>query len=611
MTMTVCPDWRDLPFREIWCVDTEFYPGPGKANGGVEGDASTPLCLVAHEMRSGRVVRLWQDEFGPFPPHRLDDSALFIAFTNSAEFGTHISLGWGGLVCSLDLYLEFRHFMNNGAAESSDRGKGFFSLAGALRCFGDDGLDLTHKKDMRDRIIQGPPFTHEERREILEYCESDVDALVRLVPHLIPTIRTLPHAEYRAEYAWAIAQEERRGVPIDQSWLSRICEYWDGIRTDLTLELDEFGIYEIANGKPHWRKERFAEFIQRNNMSWPKLESGALDETDQTFREMEGKYSFIGPLRELRYSLSKLKLNDLHVGSDGRNRTLLSPYGTKTARNTPSNSKYVFGPAKWIRFLIAPPPGLALIHRDFCQQEVRIAAILSGDKALMEACLSGDVYLGLAEKLGFISESMSMTELEDVRKLFKTVVLGILYGLGAETLAVRAGITLYEAAEILARLRARFRVFFDYLQHVLDHAGILLEVSTPYGWTMQCPPTINPRTASNFPIQSTGAEILHVLSIIAERRGIEIVAPVHDAVMAQAPLDQVRDVSAALDRLMRDASAVVSRGHELPTDEQLIGKDLHHERYYDKRGVTMWDTVTKLVDKLEREKAEQQERASQ
>ena len=337
-------------------------------------------------------------------------------------------------------------------------------------------------------------------------------------------------------------------------------------------------------------------------MSWPRLESGALDETDQTFREMAGKYPFIEPLRELRYSLSKLKLNDLQVGSDGRNRTLLSPYGTKTARNTPSNSKYVFGPAKWIRFLITPPPGMALIHRDFCQQEVRIAAVLSGDAALLEACESGDVYLGMASQLGFVSESMSTEELEAVRSLFKTVVLGILYGLGAFSLAIRAGISLYEAAEILARLKARFHTFEDYSERVVDHAGILLEVSTPYGWTMQCPPGINPRTVSNFPIQSTGAEILHVVSILAERRGIEVVAPVHDAIMAQAPLDQADDVSVALDRVMRDASAVVLRGYELPTDEQLIKPG---DRYFDKRGATMWNTVTKLVNKLEQERATQ------
>jgi hypothetical protein len=105
--MTVYHDWRELPFREIWVVDTEFYPGAGTANGGVEGDAATPLCLVAYEMRSGRTVRLWQDEFGPFPPYRLDADALIMGYLISAEFGSHIALGWGEPTCALDPYLEF------------------------------------------------------------------------------------------------------------------------------------------------------------------------------------------------------------------------------------------------------------------------------------------------------------------------------------------------------------------------------------------------------------------------------------------------------------------------------------------------------------------------
>jgi hypothetical protein len=68
-------DGRDLPFREIWCVDFEYYPGQGLANGGREGDQITPLCVVALEMRSGRVIRRWQDDLGPFPPYRLDSDA--------------------------------------------------------------------------------------------------------------------------------------------------------------------------------------------------------------------------------------------------------------------------------------------------------------------------------------------------------------------------------------------------------------------------------------------------------------------------------------------------------------------------------------------------------
>ena len=79
---------------------------------------------------------------------------------------------------------------------------------------------------------------------------------------------------------------------------------------DLVTELDgPFGIYEIVDGKPHWRRDRFVDYVRRNHMTWLTHPDGSLDERDQAFREMEGKYPHIAPLRELRYSLSKLRLS--------------------------------------------------------------------------------------------------------------------------------------------------------------------------------------------------------------------------------------------------------------------------------------------------------------
>src|SRR5262249_49740500 len=94
----------------------------------------------------------------------------------------------------------------------------------------------------------------------------------------------------------------------------------------------------------------------------------------------------------------------------------------------------------------------------------------------------------------------------------------------------------------------------------------------PFGWYMRCPSGINPRTVRNFPIQSTAAEVLHVACILAERRGIEVIATVHDAIMAEAALEEIEDASVALDRVMRDAAAIVLRGYELPTDVQPSGQ---------------------------------------
>ena len=98
--------------------------------------------------------------------------------------------------------------------------KGFYSLGGALRYFLEDEIDVARKHDMRDRILQGPPFSDQEQRDILDYCEDDVRALARLLPHIVPTIRPpLAHAMFRAKFQWAIAQQERRGIPMDGALL--------------------------------------------------------------------------------------------------------------------------------------------------------------------------------------------------------------------------------------------------------------------------------------------------------------------------------------------------------------------------------------------------------
>jgi DNA polymerase I len=589
-------DWRQLPYGEIWAVDTEYYPGPGRANGGRDGDALTPLCVVAIELRSGRVVRQWQNQFSPLPPYRIDAGALVVSYLSTAEFGVHTALGWPQPAATLDAYVEFRHYVNDGAAKAEDREKGFYSLAGALLYFGEDGIDTAHKKDMRDRILEGPPFSADERAQILEYCEDDARALARLIRHLVPTIRSLPHALARCDYTWALAQQERRGVPLDRARLDPAKARWHEIQLNLVIEKDRYGVFEIVNGKPHWRRHRFAELVRRNGWAWLTHADGTLDESQQAFRDMAGRYPEVETLRELKYTLSKLRLNDLAIGTDGRNRCLLGPYGTKTARNAPSTTKFVFGPAKWLRFMIAPPPGRVLVHRDYSQQEVRIAAVLSGDDALLAACEDGDVYLGIAGQLGLVHESMSPAERRAVRALFKTVVLGIAYGLGAKSLVLRTGISLFEAYEILARLRVRFHRFESFAARAVDRAGLDLEIGTPLGWFMQCPPGINPRTVRNFPVQSTASEVLHVACVLAERRGIEIVAPVHDALLAEGPADQAEEISAALDRVMRDAAAIVLRGYELPTDQQVVRFGKH---FHDDRGLEMWDTVSRLLVKLE------------
>jgi hypothetical protein len=102
----------------------------------------------------------------------------------SAEFGVHMALGWGQPASCIDPYVEFRHLTNDARVKSGDREKDFYSIGGALRHFRLNPIDIAHKKEMRNRILQGPPFSARERRDIFDYCTADTDALATLVPSI-------------------------------------------------------------------------------------------------------------------------------------------------------------------------------------------------------------------------------------------------------------------------------------------------------------------------------------------------------------------------------------------------------------------------------------------
>lgn len=441
--------------------------------------------------------------------------------------------------------------------------------------------------------MRGPPFARGARSDIQHYNLDDMHGAVRAFKKLVPTIPSWRHALHRGAYEWALSGQERRGIPTDAMGRERITGHWNGIKLVLVESVDrQFDCYDIVDGEPHFRSEKFAAYARRQGMQWPLLDSGELDLKARTFCDMARSYPKLTTLHELRTVLAQLRSNRLAIGNDGRNRCLLDPYDTKTGRNAPSNSKYIFGPSKCLRFLIMPTEGSALAYRDFSQEEVRIAAIKSGDVELLSVCEAGDVYNGIAKQLGYAEN----------RPLFKTVVLGILHGLEARSLAWRVGISIVEAAEILARLRARFRTFEYFCAAVSDHAGLDLVISTNYGWTMHCPPGTSKRTLRNWPVQSAGSEIMHLTCILAERRGLAIVAPIHDAFMVEAAAADIEDVSRELDRAMGDASALVLGGYRLPTDPG-AGPILPGKRFYDKNGEAMWNRINQLIDDLQRRTA--------
>src|SRR5438552_8491010 len=114
-----------------------------------------------------------------------------------------------------------------------------------------------------------------------------------------------------------------------------------------------------------------------------------------------------------------MRLSDLAVGHDGRNRTLLSAFRARTGRNQPSNTRFIFGPSVWLRGLIKPPPGYGLAYIDWSQQEFGIAAALSGDPMMLAAYESGDPYLAFAKQAGAVPSDATKESHSETRELFK------------------------------------------------------------------------------------------------------------------------------------------------------------------------------------------------
>jgi hypothetical protein len=563
-------------YKSVWLVDFEFIAK--------DGNIPKVVCLVAHDLVSGKTIRSWQDELYTLskPPYDISNDSLFIAYYASAEFGCHLSLGWDLPVNVLDLFVEFRN-KTNGISLPCGAG-----LVGALSYYGLDSIESAEKDSLRELIMNGGPWSDKEKHSILDYCESDVQSLAKLLPQM-ETELSIPHALLRGEYMKAAAKIEFIGIPIDTTTFANLKRNWANIQEKLIYKIaGATGIYDGLT----FKAERFKDFLVERNIPWPLLSSGKLNLQDDTFKDMARSFPEVAPIRELRVALSQMRLSELPVGSDGRNRCLLSAFRSRTGRNQPSNNKFIFGPAVWLRGLIKPESGYALAYVDWSQQEFGIAASLSDDPLMKEAYLSGDPYLSFAKQAGAVPDDATKQTHKSEREQFKACVLAVQYGMGAEALAQRINQPVIRARELLRIHKQTYKVFWSWSDSAVYHAMLHGKLWTTFGWTIHTNQYPNPRFLRNFLMQANGAEMLRLACINLTKAGIRICAPVHDAVLIEAPVNKFSKVIKQTKRIMADSSASILDGFKLRSD---VDEVIYPERYQDERGKTMWVTVMELL----------------
>jgi DNA polymerase-1 len=161
---------------------------------------------------------------------------------------------------------------------------------------------------------------------------------------------------------------------------------------------------------------------------------------------------------------------------------------------------------------------------DYSQIEMRIMAHLSGDRALIEAFLSGeDLHTFVASKAFNLPIDAVDPEL---RRRIKAMSYGLAYGLSAYGLAQQLGISPDEAREQMDTYFDRFGGVRDYLTGVVDQARKDGYTETILGRRRYLPDLTSDngqrrqmaeRMALNAPIQGSAADIIKVAMLGVQR----------------------------------------------------------------------------------------------
>jgi DNA polymerase-1 len=599
-----------LPYREVWAIDTEFNFRPSAtytfpADPQPDGSIQHPVCLVARELYSGRVVTVFESEFDLEPPFSVGPENLFIAYNATAEWLTFLSLGWPPPERVFDCYIEYRRHICGTLYDTKEEGnKGFLKALGHFRI--NTPVAADQKKAEQRFVLRGGPWSTSDRQRILAYCDTDVRPLFPLTERLLyanccgTPLRSDPvglaQAIHRGRCSMAAARMEHTAISVDNDLLDRVLGDWDTIKTAIIAELDTFGLYPGG----HFSNARFVECVTQLGILWPRTESGLpkLDKT--TLRDMAIARPELAPIQQLRNQLAEMDLEKLQIGVDGRNRTGCRMFGAKTGRSTPSANRYLFGLAKWVRHFLKPPPGRAVTYLDYRNQEFHIAGVLSGDTELLAMLAASDPYMAFAIMAGLAPAGATKQTHPQIRAVCKVLLLGTNYGMGAETFALNANIPLVQALEIHGRLKHTFARYHQWSSEVMREARAGHWLHTEFGWR-QFMDLSDVLTIQNWKMQANGAEMTRLACCLATERGVRVCGSIHDAILIEAPIGEIDAAVATACTAMEEASREVLFGHTVPVDAKVVRWP---ERYIDPDGLPMWERVLRLAGITENALAE-------
>jgi hypothetical protein len=602
-------------FEEIVLGDSEFEARPG--------ELYLPVTYGYSELRSGTSEAPFADElnrlaatdglddatarleairrdFGPAPPHRHDTKTLYVCFTQ-AEPEFYGSIKWPFKMALLDLRVE--HVLLTNFSEKRPeaghlaRPRPPRSLIDILHSNGIVDGDAGIKKALRDRIRRGFPFNREERRVIRKYCRGDVALLEKLFEILLPRIRNFKQALMRGEYVKLAAEIFCAGQPADP-WSAdgfRQPEKRQAVRlravsnTSLTRGL--YTADTLTNAK-------MKEFVERHHWeSWwrrtPK--TGHFGKAGKDFTVLGDRHAEYKGLADVGKTLSQLHDLKLIAGADNRYRTPIWPFSTITGRMAPDGSAYPFTTPGWTRYTVMPVSNTALTYIDFASMEFGVAAGLAQCPAML-ADYDGEPYLTLPQLAGIAPPEATRHSHPELRDGCKAPILALQYGGGANLMARKLDITKSQGQRLVDLHHTRYERYWTYSDNSIQRAFDEGELVTKDGWRCGVSSNTSVFTARNWLVQAAAAAIFRYACLMMRGLGIRVIAVVHDAVLIEAPADQIDQEVARAVLCLERASRRFLHGKALRVDAKIVREG---ERLGDKRGTDIWEFFETTLRELE------------
>jgi DNA polymerase I len=413
-----------------------------------------------------------------------------------------------------------------------------------------------------------------------KYAAEDADMAWRLYVKLAEQLGE--YAE-RNEWGWSmerlateiewpiigvLGEMEIVGIELDPDYLARLGERLSGRLGELKAKVYDLAGEEFNLGSPAQLGQILYGRLGLSTVGVKKGKTGYSTAVGE-LEKMRDLHPMIPLLMEFR-ELDKLMNTYVtalpgQVAGDGRVHTSFSQVIAQTGRLSSNNPNLMNIPVRTvlgreIRTAFVAPEGRRLVSADYSQIELRVAAALSGDEAMIETFRQGvDLHVATAAELYGV-ELDAVTK--EMRSNVKAINFGVLYGMSAHGLSVATGMDGKQAQEFINRyfeVRPKLRA---YIEATKKFAYDNQYTATIFGRRRPCPEIRSSnfqirsgaeRMAVNVPIQGTAADIYKLAMIaLAERLDgdSKLLLQIHDELIVETDEGKAREVAGLMKEVM-------------------------------------------------------------